>query len=427
MIEIKDWNKWATGTRLLVTVLVTVLCGCGNAQDSTESAVVPVIENLEDIEDNAEPVVDENIEITDDTEQSNAEEDDTIPAEETTSNREISIIMVGDMLLHTRVYESGMMESGEYSYDHLFAHTRDMIEEADVAIVNEEVILGGTELGLSGYPAFNGPFEVADALYNTGFDVILQATNHALDKGSRGVLNDIAYWEENYPSEQVVGIHDEASDLDRNYAVVDVDGFRIAILNYTYGTNGISMPADMPYLVNMLDEKKVAEDMAKAQEESDYMIVCPHWGTEYIHTADGSQKKWAQFFADNGANLVIGTHPHVIEPLEYYETDNGVCPVYYSIGNYVNATGGEGSGTADRMLGAMARITLTVEDNEIAGVECDQIPLVSHIDTSDRQKLTVYPLDEYSVELAQQNEICRQDSNFSIDYLWNVWNDVFEH
>lgn len=420
-MRINDYNKKSVVLSLLMIACGIYLCGCGKASDADKDTIVPVIENISDVDSYSDTEGTIDAETSENAEPVNNEVDDIEPEEEPSTDREISIIMVGDMLLHTRVYESGMLDSGEYSYEHLFTHTRSMIENADIAIVNEEVILGGTELGLSGYPAFNGPFEVADALYDTGFDVILQATNHALDKGSRGVLNDIAYWEEKYPSEHVIGIHDEAADLDRNYAVVEVDGISIAILNYTYGTNGISMPADMPYLVNMLNENQVAEDMAKAREEADYIIVCPHWGTEYIHTADGSQKKWAQFFADNGANLVIGTHPHVIEPIEYY----GDCPVYYSIGNYVNATSGEGAGTADRMLGAMANITLTIEDDIIIETKCDQIPLVSHIDTSDRQRLTVYPLDEYNEELAKQNEICRQDSNFSIDYLWNVWNSVF--
>lgn len=400
------------GFNLIFTVIITCLCGCGGQSTVTnDERVVPQIE-----------IVDDNTnEYNQSTAQADSEESVEITEDEAAQSDSISIVMVGDMLLHTRVYESGMLEDGTLNYDHLFEHTGNYISEADIAIVNEEVILGGSELGLSGYPAFNGPYEVADALVNTGFDVILQATNHALDKGSRGVLNDITYWENNYPQEHIAGIHDEASDLDRNYAIIDTRGIKIAILNYTYGTNGISMPADMPYLVNMLNEEKVAEDMAKARAEADYVIVCPHWGTEYIHNADGSQKKWAQFFADNGANLVIGTHPHVIEPIEYY----GDCPVYYSIGNYVNATSGEGSGTADRMLGAMATVTLTVQDGQVTDTECSAIPLVSHIDTTQKQKLTVYPLEDYTQELAQQNEIIRQDSNFSIEYLWNVWNSVF--
>lgn len=201
----------------------------------------------------------------------------------------VTLVMVGDVLLHTPVAESGEQEDASYSFDALFAQTASVIQEADLALVNQEVILGGTELGISGYPAFNAPYELGDALMNAGFDVVLHGTNHALDKGKRGIENCLDFWEEKYPQTTVLGIHDSQEDSKELY-VYEQDGMKIAILNYTYGTNGIEPPSDMPYAVDMLEMEKVAADIERAKELADFTIVCPHWGTEYYLGISSTRK-----------------------------------------------------------------------------------------------------------------------------------------
>ena len=151
------------------------------------------------------------------------------------------------------------MEDGTYNYDHFFGHTKDIIESADLAIANQEVILGGKELGLTGYPAFNGAFEVGDALVDAGFDVVLHATNHALDKGEKGINNCLEYWESNHPEVEVLGIHNSTIDQNNNIYYYNKGDLTIAILNYTYGTNGIPLPHS--YSVDLLDENKVVADL----------------------------------------------------------------------------------------------------------------------------------------------------------------------
>ena len=199
----------------------------------------------------------------------------------------------------------------------------------------------------------------------------------------------------------------------------------MAILNYTYSTNGIPMPEDAPYLVDMLDKELIRADVAQAKELADFVIVCPHWGTEYRHEPDKRQGNWVQFFMELEVDLVLGTHPHVIEPVEWVKDESGHrMLVYYSIGNFVNATSGKGDGVADRMLGAMARVTLErAEDGTISITDYDALPIVSHV-KSGVQGITVYPLEEYSEELAQENEIIKQDPNFSLTYLESVWEEV---
>ena len=129
----------------------------------------------------------------------------------------VTIIMVGDVLLHTRVEESATTEDGSFDFAPIFANMKDEVAAADLALVNQEVIIGGEELGISGYPTFNAPYEVADELVDTGFDVICHATNHALDKGKRGLTNCLNYWQEHYPDIAVLGIHDSKEDQEEIY------------------------------------------------------------------------------------------------------------------------------------------------------------------------------------------------------------------
>ena len=357
---------------------------------------------------------------------------------------EITLIMVGDILLHTPVAESGIQENGSYDFTAVFAHTKEDIQEADLALVNQEVILGGTELGISGYPAFNAPYELGDALVDTGFDVVLHATNHALDKGGKGITNCLNFWESSYPNIAVLGIHDSTEDQNEIY-VYEQDGIKVAILNYTYGTNGIPLPQGMDYAVDLLpDLDRIAEDLRRAEEMADFTVVCPHWGTEYRLTQDANQELLAEFFWENGADLVLGTHPHVIEPVAWV-TENGIqnCDleeqdgflrgtdiqdgmlVYYSLGNFVNWTSGTGEGVANRMTGGMAKVTLGLDDDgNVTIKEYGVEPVICHVEEG-RNGVTVYPVSDYTEELAEKNAIRLQDNNFSLEYCLSLLEKVW--
>ncbi|MCM1046911.1 MAG: CapA family protein [Clostridiales bacterium] len=338
---------------------------------------------------------------------------------------EISIVMVGDILLHTPVAESGVQEDGSYNFDAVFANVKEEVAAADLAIVNQEVIIGGEELGVSGYPCFNAPYELGDALVDAGFDIVLHATNHALDKGSKGINNCISFWKNNYPQIAVLGIN-ESEEEQENIYVYEKDGVKIAILNYTYGTNGIPLPEDMPYAVNMLEKEKVAEDIGKAKEAADFIIVCPHWGTEYRLTPSAEQEQWTDFFLENGVDLVIGTHPHVIEPIEWVGDDNGnEMLVYYSLGNFVNWTSGRGEGVANRMVGGMAQITVTRnEDGEVCILDYGVEPLVCHL-REGANGVTTYFLSDYTQQMAEENMITAQDAEFSAEYCESLCREVW--
>lgn len=338
----------------------------------------------------------------------------------------VSVVMVGDILLHTPLAKSALRENGEYDFTAVFANVEEEIAEADLALVNQEVIIGGADLGISGYPVFNAPYELGDALVQTGFDVICHATNHSLDKGKKGLVRCMEFWRTTYPQLAVVGIN-ETAEAQENICIYEQNGMRIAILNYTYGTNGISLPEDMPYGVNLLEEKRVKEDLQKAEKEADFTIVCPHWGTEYSLEVSAQQEKWARFFLENGADLVLGTHPHVIEPVEWVrdEKSGKEMLVYYSLGNFVNWTSGTGEGVANRMVGGMAEITLKKSEDGIVYIYDYGIKaLVCHV-TTGQDGVTVYPLSDYTQEMGQQNEIIAQDASFSAMYCEELCNQVW--
>ena len=348
---------------------------------------------------------------------------------------EYRIVMVGDVLLHTPVEESCRKPDGSYDYDSLFTHTQNEISAADLALVNQEVIIGGSELGISGYPCFNADFSLCDTLVRTGFDVICHATNHAMDKGRAGLISCAQHWREQYPQVTILGIHDTAdtaTSCGADPVIIELPELRIAVLNYTYGTNGIALPKDMPYAVDLLNEEQVAADLCRAEELADFTIVCPHWGTEYRLTPDASQEKWVRIFLENGADLVLGTHPHVIEPIEWVtDPENGhEMLVYYSLGNFVNWTSGTGEGVANRMVGGMAEVTVgRDETGEVKIKDYDVQPLISHV-TSGQGGVTTYFLEDYSEKLGKENEIVSQAADFSLQYCIDlcasVWGEVWK-
>ncbi len=351
----------------------------------------------------------------------------------TSAGDHINIVMVGDILLHTPVEEAALQTDGSYNFDFIFENMKQEISAADIAIVNQEVIIGGKELGVSGYPAFNAPQEIGDALTSAGFDVVCHATNHALDKGKKGLVNTENYWKSSHPGMTVVGIN-EKEDAYQNIDIIEVKGMKIAILNYTYGTNGIKAPSDMPHAVDMLDKTKVTSDLKFAEENADFTIVCPHWGTEYNLGIDQNQTYWNDIFRAGGADLVLGTHPHVIEPIVMENDDapgitnnhgGGDMLTYYSLGNFVNWTSGTGNGTSNRMVGGMAQVSIGRDSSGEAVIKNHDIrALVCHV-KSGPKGVTVYPLSSYTDELGKENEIIRQDSSFSRDYCVDLCNKVW--
>ena len=321
--------------------------------------------------------------------------------------KEITIVAVGDDLIHTQVIRSGKLTDGTYNFNHLFTGVRDEIESADLAIINQETILCDESLGYSGYPTFGSPYAIGEAIYEAGFDVVLHATNHTMDKGVAGIMDTMEFWKQ-YEDITVVGLNESVESS--RIAYVEKEGITIAILNYTYGLNGLSLPKGKEYMVNLLtDEAQMKKDIELAKETSDFVIVCPHWGTEYVYKPTKQQKRLTKFFAEEGVDLVIGTHPHVLEPVEWVSNETGTHQmlVYYSLGNFVS-----NQDRMARMLGGMAQIKLIVdEDGEVIIEDAMIEPVVTHTFYDEKQRFTTYLLKDYNFEMAAEHYLNRKEIN----------------
>ena len=337
---------------------------------------------------------------------------------------ELDLVMAGDVLLHLRLAYWSDNGKGGYDFNPIFKTIKPLIEKADLAIVNQETILGGKELKVTGYPTFNGPYELGDALVNAGFDVVLHSNNHALDRGKQGIYNCLNFWKK-YPKIKTVGINTSEAQK-KKLCIYEKNGIKVAILNYTYGTNGIPLLKDMPYAVNYLNKKEVISDIKRAEKEADFTIVCPHWGTEYLRGISDYQKAWSQIFVENGVDLVLGCHPHVIEPIKYV-TDKKTghkMLVYYSVGNFVNSTMSNGR-VSDRYIGGLAKVKLKRgADNKVRIAKYGVKATVMH-NGGTKFGSRVIPLNIYTDKLAKKNVMKAQDYMFSVKLCKEICNEVW--
>ncbi|MBQ7271981.1 MAG: CapA family protein, partial [Campylobacter sp.] len=261
----------------------------------------------------------------------------TLNAEENATKKSLSLIAVGDNLIHSKIIEAGYNEANKsYDFKELYAYIKDKIKQADIKIINQETILVQDRKKISGYPAFGSPLEVGFAVKYAGFNIIAHATNHALDKGETGIQDSINFWSQ-FDDVAYIGISPDhnKSEFIKIFKKNDIS---VALLNYTYGLNGYKPPKGKNYLVNLLsDEEKIKSDLEFARKNADFVVVLPHWGVEYSHKPTKEQQKKAHFLANAGADLIIGTHPHVIQPLEFITTDdNRSVPCFYSLGNFIS-------------------------------------------------------------------------------------------
>ncbi len=331
----------------------------------------------------------------------------------------VSIVAVGDNLLHMPVINSGRQPDGSYDFSHIFAKLQPIFKEADVAVIGQETVFGGEHLGYSGYPLFNSPSDMGRTLVNEGFDVVLHASNHVVDKWAEGIENTLAFWEA-YPDVTVLGINKSEEDKQK-VDIIRVKGADLAVLNYTYGTNGLSVPEDKSYLVNYIDEEKIRKDAEFAEQSADFTIAFMHWGTEYSFAPDNAQKLLAQSMCDWGVDLIIGSHPHVIEPVEWYTSESGnQMLVYYSLGNFVSR-----QLEAKNLLGGLADVKLRVVEDRVYIHDYSFVPIVTHYNTQ-YSGFSVYPLKTYTDDMAQGHGVASRDGAVSVERFRAIVDKVFD-
>ena len=271
------------------------------------------------------------------------------------------LFMVGDALIHDCVYTDAKRQgNGSYDFKPMIENIKAISSKYDLAYYNQETILGGTALGLSHYPRFNSPHEVGDAFLDAGFNLVSLATNHTMDRGETGVINSVNYWKSKKDkavySGQWISHEERAYETSQIY---EKNGIKYAFFSYTTWTNGLSTPKGKEYLNNVYSDELAYADISKVRDLVDVVIVAMHWGTEYSHGVSAEQTKIANYLSSIGTDIIIGAHPHVVEPVEYI--NNGKTFVIYSLGNVISAQIGN-----ERLTGLMMEITIKkhVDEND---------------------------------------------------------------
>ena len=325
----------------------------------------------------------------------------------------ISLVAAGDNLIHSTVYLDGAKNAAQnpdrdYDFLPIYRFLEDKIKQADIAFYNQETPLGGTQIGLSDYPCFNSPQELGEDMLTLGFDVVNHATNHILDREEEGIGNTISFWKQ-HPQMTVLGI-DDGTYPEIQYT--QTKGIKIAWLGYGYGTNGLSLPEGSPYSVRLIDEDRICQAAREARERADLVIVSLHWGNEYQMEPSIEQQTLAARLSRENVDLVIGHHPHVIQPVKSITRPDGKeMLIAYSLGNFVSA-----QDMANSMLEGMLEV-------EFSGVKGDMqvsygkfTPLINHFDPG-YCNFVIYPFEQYSPEIAATHGVRAFDSAFSYEYM----------
>lgn len=313
----------------------------------------------------------------------------------------VSFVAVGDNLMHQRLLDEAKTDD-DYDFSSYYTNIKPYIEQADLAFVNQETILGGGKA--SGYPYFNTPDAMAKNLHDVGFDIVNGSTNHALDQGYEGIQHSIQVFK-NYQDMHYIGLYQSQEERDQ-IQVVEKDGLRIAFLAYNQMLN---YTEDYPsYCINDFDEEKMKNDVENAKEISDIVIVSCHWGIENDLEPQPFQKKNAKFLADLGVDIVLGTHTHTLQPVEWIEGQDGhQTLVAYSLGNFIS-----GMLEEDSQLGGMLTCDFKKDGSGWSIQNVTLVPLMNHYETTNqkniidtREKFTVYRLKDYTDELAKKHAL----------------------
>lgn len=296
--------------------------------------------------------------------------------------KELSLVMVGDCLIHGFVYKDAAKGDGTYDFSSMFSEISPLIKDYDLAYYNQESIIGGKKLGLSAYPRFNSPEEIGDDMLDIGFNLVSLANNHTMDKNEIGVINSVNYWKTK-PGVYYTGQALSEEDRTNNIKVSEKNGISYAMLSYTTVTNGLLPPSGKEYLTNIYSEEKAKKDIELIKDKSDLIIVAMHWGVEYTTQENAEQRKIAEYLSSLGVNIIIGTHPHVIQPVEMVND----TLVFYSLGNFISA-----QISNDRLTGALASVNIKKDENNKILLENPTVELMyTYYKNSVPHNFKIYP------------------------------------
>ncbi len=315
----------------------------------------------------------------------------------------VSFLAAGDAIAHEGIYlearkNARVLDNGrDYDFSHLFACIGETVASYDIAFVNQETLMAGAEYGYSAYPRFNTPRELADDLVGVGFDVVNIANNHMMDMMAEGLASTIAFWKTKPVT--LIGGYENAQDYDA-VRVVEKNGIKIAFLSYCYGTNGLSMPSNYDMIIPYLDEEVIRRQTAAANEQADFVVVSVHWGEDSVQAVTNDQKQYAQLFADCGVDVIVGHHPHLIQPIEWIDGKDGnrtLCA--YSLGNLFSLMA-----DAYNMVGGFLTLDFVKVGDNCTLENATFRPTVFHYATTFYSQC-IYPMEDYTEALAAKHGV----------------------
>lgn len=330
--------------------------------------------------------------------------DTEVVTEEVFKPTSAKLVAVGDNLMHRSCTLSAKNADGTYDFTKHFANMADIFKAADLAVISQDTVLGGIELGATSTETgiFNTAVELADGMADAGINVVLAANNHIMDEGSAGLNTMMSYFSTKYPNITLLGVNNSREAKDEP-VYVETNNIKIAMINYSYGSNQTADLDASPYLLNQYDEDWLSDILKQAREEADFIIAFPFWGEQNSMDYTQEQERQAQFLADNGVDLIIGSYPHVVEPVKWITAENGDRTlVYYSLGNFQSI-----QNTVENMLGGQANITISKEEDgtHISDYSLDFV--VTHYEQRESSEyydiVTTYQLADYTSDLAARH------------------------
>ena len=330
--------------------------------------------------------------------------DTEVVTEEVFKPTSAKLVAVGDNLMHRSCTLSAKNADGTYDFTKHFENMADIFKAADLAVISQDTVLGGIELGATSTETgiFNTAVELADGMADAGINVVLAANNHIMDEGSAGLNTMMSYFSTKYPNITLLGVNNSREAKDEP-VYVETNNIKIAMINYSYGSNQTADLDASPYLLNQYDEDWLSDILKQARAEADFIIAFPFWCEQNSMDYTQEQERQAQFLADNGVDLIIGSYPHVVEPVKWITAENGDRTlVYYSLGNFQSI-----QNTVENMLGGQANITISKEEDgtHISDYSLDFV--VTHYEQRESSEyydiVTTYPLADYTSDLAARH------------------------
>lgn len=317
-------------------------------------------------------------------------------------NPTVSMVAVGDNIIHENVFKFAK-DGNTYNFKPCYQHVKKYISQHDLAYINQETLIAGDTYGIKGYPNFNSPEALIGDLKDTGFNMVSGATNHSMDLGKDALISSAQLWKKQ-SNILFSGLYDSQGDR-QTIRVIEKNGIRFSFLSYTFGVNEATKHQyrnqlqTYPYILGQLDKKQIKEDVQKAKAQSDVVIVAVHWGKEGHSELSDLQQEYAHYFADLGVDVVIGNHPHLIQPIEKINH----TLVIYSLGNFLSTMK-----DVYNQLEGMVCFDFVKKEDEISIENIQYVPLVNHYNDD---VVTIYSLKEYTSTLASQHSILKDQAD----------------